>query len=82
MDTRKQVWAGAIGSGPDGAKLQATFKHTNSLAFQDSMGQSVVEVCKVVPHGVLMFLPSYSMLDKLITRWKVYAIVFLLFDIN
>lgn len=71
VDTRKQVWAGAIGSGSDGTKLQATWRQTNKLEFQDSMGNSIVEVCKIVPHGVLMFLPSYSMLDKLTARWKV-----------
>jgi len=71
VDVRKQVWAGAIGRGADGATLQATYKQADTTAFQDSMGKSVVEVCRVVPDGVLMFLPSYSMLDRLVTRWKV-----------
>ncbi len=71
VDVRKQVWAGAIGSGADGATLQATYKQADTTAFQDSVGKSVVEVCKVVPDGVLMFLPSYSMMDRLMTRWKV-----------
>ena len=71
VDVRKQVWAGAIGRGVDGATLQATYKQADTTAFQDSVGKSVVEVCRVVPDGVLMFLPSYSMLDRLVTRWKV-----------
>lgn len=73
VDVRKQVWAGAISNGADGTVLQATFKHADTAAFQDSVGASVVAVCKVVPDGVLMFLPSYSMLDRLTTRWKVCA---------
>ena len=60
-----------MGSGADGITLQATYKQADTTAFQDSVGHSVVEVCKVVPDGVLMFLPSYSMLDRLMTRWKV-----------
>ncbi len=71
VDVRKQVWAGAIGRGADGATLQATYKQADTTAFQDSVGKSVVEVCRVVPDGVLMFLPSYSMLDRLVSRWKV-----------
>ena len=71
------MWAGAVPSGLDGTKLLATFKHANTLTFQDSMGQSVVEVCKVVPHGVLMFLPSYTMLDRLIARWQVLPLLML-----
>lgn len=71
VDVRRQVWAGAISHGADGCMLQATYKHADTPAFQDSVGSSVVAVCKVVPDGVLMFLPSYSMLDRLTTRWKV-----------
>ena len=71
VNVQKQVWAGAISHGADGTLLQATYKHADTAAFQDSVGQSVVAVCKVVPDGVLMFLPSYSMLDRLMTRWKV-----------
>lgn len=71
VNVKKQVWAGAISHGADGSLLQATYKHADTAAFQDSVGQSVVAVCKVVPDGVLMFLPSYSMLDRLMTRWKV-----------
>ena len=71
VDSHKQVWAGAIGKGPDGATLQATYKQANTNAFQDSIGRSAVEICKVVPDGVLLFLPSYGMLDKLMARWKV-----------
>lgn len=40
---------------------------------QDSIGQVILQSCKVVPDGVLVFLPSYSMMDKLTTRWQVTA---------
>ena len=76
VDVRKQVWAGAISTGADGVTLQATYKLADTTAFQDSVGRSVVDVCKIVPDGVLMFLPSYSMLDRLMTRWKVGHIDF------
>ncbi|KAK9806231.1 hypothetical protein WJX72_006639 [[Myrmecia] bisecta] len=70
VDMRRQVWAGAIGSGPDGTVLQATFKHTDTHKFQDSIGKCILQTCQVVPDGVLVFFPSYSLLDKLTTRWK------------
>ena len=34
------------------------------------MGRLLLNVCQVVPHGVLCFLPSYSLLEKLVTRWN------------
>ena len=31
----------------------------------------MVDACATIPDGVLLFLPSYGLLDKLATRWKV-----------
>ncbi|XP_064612486.1 LOW QUALITY PROTEIN: Fanconi anemia group J protein homolog, partial [Liolophura sinensis] len=65
-----QVWVGSIGEGPSGGKLQATYRNTETFGFQDELGKLVLEVCRAIPHGVLCFLPSYKMLDKLSERWQ------------
>ncbi|XP_067864601.1 Fanconi anemia group J protein isoform X2 [Heptranchias perlo] len=64
-----QVWVGTIGTGPNGRKLCATFQHTETFEFQDEIGGLLLKICQVVTHGVLCFLPSYKMLDKLQNRW-------------
>uniref|UniRef100_UPI00398ED2FE Fanconi anemia group J protein isoform X2 n=1 Tax=Pristiophorus japonicus TaxID=55135 RepID=UPI00398ED2FE len=64
-----QVWVGTVGSGPSGRKLCATFQHTETFEFQDEVGGLLLKICQVVTHGVLCFLPSYKMLDKLKNRW-------------
>ncbi|XP_027136219.1 Fanconi anemia group J protein isoform X3 [Larimichthys crocea] len=66
---KSQVWVGTIGAGPQGRKLCATFQHTETYAFQDEVGVLLLQVCQVVAKGVLCFLPSYKMLDKLRDRW-------------
>ncbi|KAK5869061.1 hypothetical protein PBY51_010022 [Eleginops maclovinus] len=66
---KSQVWVGTVGSGPQGRKLLATFQHTETYAFQDEVGALLLHVCQVVAKGVLCFLPSYKMLDKLRDRW-------------
>ncbi|XP_035857205.1 Fanconi anemia group J protein isoform X2 [Sander lucioperca] len=66
---KSQVWVGTVGSGPQGRKLCATFQHTETYAFQDEVGALLLHVCQVVAKGVLCFLPSYKMLDKLRDRW-------------
>ena len=38
---------------------------------QNEVGQIVLQVCQSVPDGVLMFFPSYSLLDRLLTQWQV-----------
>lgn len=56
--------------GVDGKLLCATFKNSSTFAFQDSVGESLRQLATIVPDGLLVFLPSYGMLDKLTTRWK------------
>ncbi|XP_068934202.1 Fanconi anemia group J protein isoform X2 [Petaurus breviceps papuanus] len=64
-----QVWVGTIGSGPKGRNLCATFQHTETFAFQDEVGALLLSVCQTVSQGILCFLPSYKLLDKLKERW-------------
>ncbi|KAM6465011.1 Fanconi anemia group J protein [Liasis olivaceus] len=64
-----QVWIGTIGAGPKHRPLCATFQHAETFEFQDEVGELLLSVCQTVGHGVLCFLPSYKMLDKLKDRW-------------
>ncbi|KFW61251.1 Fanconi anemia group J protein [Pygoscelis adeliae] len=64
-----QVWVGTIGAGPNGRKLRATFQHTEAFEFQDEVGALLLSVCQKVGQGILCFLPSYKLLDKLKDRW-------------
>ncbi|XP_040929439.1 Fanconi anemia group J protein isoform X2 [Betta splendens] len=66
---KSQVWVGTVGTGPLGRKLCATYQHTETYAFQDEVGALLHHVCQIVAKGVLCFLPSYKMLDKLRDRW-------------
>ncbi|KAG9340566.1 hypothetical protein JZ751_021388, partial [Albula glossodonta] len=67
--SKSQVWVGTVGVGPQGRKLCATFQHAETFAFQDEVGALLLRVCQAVSQGVLCFLPSYKMLDKLRDRW-------------
>ncbi|XP_029468516.1 Fanconi anemia group J protein isoform X2 [Rhinatrema bivittatum] len=66
---KSQVWVGTIGAGPQGRRLCATYKQTETFEFQDEMGALLLSVCQTISHGVLCFLPSYKMLEKLKNRW-------------
>lgn len=66
----EQVWVGALGVGPKGVELKGTFKELETFAFQDDVCQSILDICRIVPDGVLCFLPSYSFMDKLMKRME------------
>jgi len=67
---KSQVWVGTIGSGPTGHSLNAAYQNANTYGFQDEVGRLVLDICKTIPHGVLVFFPSYKMLNDLSERWK------------
>lgn len=72
-----QVWAGSICAGPDNVKITATYEHSQKTEFQDSVGAAIAAIAGVVPDGLLVFLPSYVMLERLMERWKVPCSVLL-----
>lgn len=37
---------------------------------QDSLGLAIEECARIVPDGLLVFFPSYKLMEKLSARWK------------
>ncbi|KAL0313888.1 UNVERIFIED_CONTAM: Fanconi anemia group J protein [Sesamum angustifolium] len=70
IDVDSQVWAAAIANGPGNYPLNASYRTADEYAFQDAVGSSLEEICKIVPGGCLVFFPSYKLLDKVSTRWQ------------
>lgn len=38
--------------------------------YEDALGAAILELCSVIPHGVLCFFPSYTIIQKLLLRWN------------
>jgi len=70
IDMQKQVWGGLIAAGPRDVPLNAGFKSRGDHAFQDELGASLQQWAQTVPHGMLMFFPSYSLMDSIVRRWR------------
>uniref|UniRef100_A0A5S6QV11 DNA 5'-3' helicase n=1 Tax=Trichuris muris TaxID=70415 RepID=A0A5S6QV11_TRIMR len=66
----ERMYVAAVGLGPNGKALRATYQEVDSFGFQDELARALLAICKVVPDGVLCFLPSYRLLEKLVKRWK------------
>lgn len=71
---KSQVWVGAIPRGPGGISLKGVYSNWESFQYQDDIGESLCNIVETVPFGVLCFLPSYSSIDKLMSRWKITGI--------
>lgn len=71
----ERVFAASLARGPGGCKIQATYANQNTFAFQDDIGELILDACNIVPGGVLVFFTSYVLLEKLVARWEVSYLV-------
>jgi chromosome transmission fidelity protein 1 len=53
-------------------RLKLDFRHQQRKTAQvcDELGRTLLEICKAVPAGIVVFLPSYSYEAHLVRRWK------------
>uniref|UniRef100_A0AAR2M5B6 Regulator of telomere elongation helicase 1 n=1 Tax=Pygocentrus nattereri TaxID=42514 RepID=A0AAR2M5B6_PYGNA len=64
-----QIFVSIVDKGPDGVQLSTAFdKRWVHLSL------AVLNLSRVVPHGLLVFFPSYPVLDKTLEYWRVYRI--------
>uniref|UniRef100_A0A8C3QTS5 Regulator of telomere elongation helicase 1 n=1 Tax=Cyanoderma ruficeps TaxID=181631 RepID=A0A8C3QTS5_9PASS len=67
---KHQLWVGIIPKGPDGTVLTSTFERRFSEDYLSSLGKTIGNLVRVVPHGLLVFFPSYPVMDKSLEYWR------------
>uniref|UniRef100_A0A8C2T5T3 Regulator of telomere elongation helicase 1 n=1 Tax=Coturnix japonica TaxID=93934 RepID=A0A8C2T5T3_COTJA len=73
---KRQLWVGIIPKGPDGAVLNSTYERRFSEDYLSSLGKTIGNLVRVVPHGLLVFFPSYPVMDKSLEYWRVLKPMF------
>jgi len=66
----EQVWVGVLERGPQGHVLNSSYKTRNDVAYKVEMGNTIVNFTRIIPHGILVFFPSYGVLKQCIDFWK------------
>ena len=56
--------------GPSGSPLDLRFSTRSNDTTLDEVGRTILELCRHIPCGVVVFLPSYSYEATLVRRWK------------
>ncbi|KAJ1913622.1 hypothetical protein H4219_005131 [Mycoemilia scoparia] len=64
-----QVLASVVSHGPNNVRLEGKYAVLNTYEYQDGVGQSLVNLVRIIPGGVLVFFPSYTAMNKLMDRW-------------
>ncbi|BFZ16911.1 hypothetical protein BsWGS_19949 [Bradybaena similaris] len=67
---KSQVWLGILCKGPDGTVLNSEYKNRSNETYQRSLGNTIMNFARIVPNGLLVFFPSYPLMELCIDKWK------------
>ncbi len=63
----EQLAVFATGVGVAGGELVGTFQFNTTLPYQTEVGATLLRIAESVPNGMLVFMPSYSVIDSFMT---------------
>lgn len=59
-----------VGSGPSDVPFDFAWQNRSSAAMIEELGRLVLNMCNLVPDGVVMFFPSYHYEQQVISTWE------------
>ncbi|XP_020105851.1 regulator of telomere elongation helicase 1 isoform X2 [Ananas comosus] len=65
-----QICVGVVPTGPSGYPFNSSYRTRDSLEYKQELGNAIVNFARIVPDGLLVFFPSYYMMDQCIECWK------------
>ncbi|CAG8961294.1 hypothetical protein HYFRA_00013574, partial [Hymenoscyphus fraxineus] len=59
-----------LSCGPTGKEFEFTFRHRGNTGMVDELGLALLNICSIVPDGVVVFFPSYNHLSSIVAQWS------------
>lgn len=70
---KQNLIAWNLSRGPTGQEVNFTYKNRSNSAMVTELGRVLLNLCTVVPDGLVVFFPSYAYLSSIIAHWSVPA---------
>ncbi|XP_072305421.1 regulator of telomere elongation helicase 1 [Eucyclogobius newberryi] len=67
---RDQIFVSVIERGPDEVQLTSAFDRRFLPENMASLGSTIANLSRVVPHGLLVFFPSFPLMEKTLEFWR------------
>lgn len=64
-----QVHVRVVGRGVSGKELSSSYERRQDKEYYTELGNTLVALSRVIPGGMLIFFPSYSVMQTCIERW-------------
>uniref|UniRef100_A0A0L8I8X1 Helicase ATP-binding domain-containing protein n=1 Tax=Octopus bimaculoides TaxID=37653 RepID=A0A0L8I8X1_OCTBM len=65
----------ALANGPSGQEMDFTFKSRNNVQTLNELGHVVVNMCNVIPCGIVCFFPSYDFENHVYSHWTTSGVL-------
>jgi regulator of telomere elongation helicase 1 len=60
----------ATQTGPSGVALNSTFQNREKEEYQIEVGNVLLNLARIVPDGLLVFFPSYTVMERCLSKWS------------
>ncbi|KAL9980948.1 hypothetical protein ACROYT_G009592 [Oculina patagonica] len=67
---RHQMMVGVVTKAPDGATLNSSYETRFTTEYMTGLGNAIVNFARTVPNGLLVFFPSYPVMNKCLEHWQ------------
>jgi regulator of telomere elongation helicase 1 len=64
-----QIHVRVVGKGVSGKNLCSSYERRKDHEYYMELGSTLVSLSKVTPHGMLVFFPSYSVMETCLEKW-------------
>ncbi|XP_033335126.2 ATP-dependent DNA helicase DDX11 [Megalopta genalis] len=72
---QENITCSIVTCGPTGIEFEFNFKNRQNTKLLDELGRALVNICNVVPAGIVVFLPSYNFEELLYKHLEKSGIV-------
>jgi regulator of telomere elongation helicase 1 len=65
----EQIHVRVVGKGVSGKLLSSSYERRQDAEYYTELGNTLVSLAKVIPGGMLIFFPSYGVMESCMERW-------------
>ncbi|GFY38910.1 regulator of telomere elongation helicase 1 homolog [Trichonephila inaurata madagascariensis] len=70
LTSDNQIFVGVVTCGPDGTPLNSSYQNRSNERYISSLGRTICNFCRMIPDGLLVFFPSYSVMKSNVGFWE------------
>ena len=70
INTEKQLFSGIVSSQSPNNRLNFSYQRRSDENMMAGFGRGLVQLCRIIPKGVLVFFSSYSVMNSYIKFWS------------